>query len=78
MLCLADTNANPDGIDYIIPGNDDAIRSIEYVSSKIADAVLEGKALRENKANTNSNAKAVSAKDANIDEKETQTSEVEK
>ena len=78
VLCLADTNANPDGIDYIIPGNDDAIRSIEYVSSKIADAVLEGKALRENKANTNSNAKAVSAKDANIDEKETQTSEVEK
>ena len=78
VLCLADTNADPDGIDYIIPGNDDAIRSIEYVSSKIADAVLEGKALRENKANTNANAKAVSAKDANIDEKETQTSEVEK
>ena len=68
ILCLADTNADPDGIDYIIPGNDDAIRSIEYVSSKIADAILEGKALRENKANSNTTAKAISAKDANRDE----------
>lgn len=51
VICLADTNANPDGIDYIIPGNDDAIRSIKLITSKLADAVLEGKQLRENKAN---------------------------
>ena len=43
---LVDTNCDPDGIDSIIPGNDDALRSIRLVSSKIAEAVLEGKALR--------------------------------
>ena len=43
VICLADTNANPDGIDYIIPGNDDAIRSIKLITSKLAAAVLAGK-----------------------------------
>ena len=52
VICLADTNANPDGINYIIPGNDDAIRSIKLVASKLANAILEGKELRENKANS--------------------------
>ena len=46
VICLADTNANPEGINYIIPGNDDAIRSIKLITSKLADAVLEGKQLR--------------------------------
>ena len=50
VVCLADTNADPDGINYIIPGNDDAIRSIKLIASKIADAIIEGKQLRENKA----------------------------
>ena len=49
VVCLADTNADPDGIDYIIPGNDDAIRSIRLIASKLADAVVEGKAIREAK-----------------------------
>lgn len=40
---LVDTNCDPDEIDYVIPGNDDAIRSIKLITSKIADAVLEGK-----------------------------------
>jgi small subunit ribosomal protein S2 len=43
---LVDTNCDPNGIDAIIPGNDDAMRSIRLVTSKIADAVLEGVALR--------------------------------
>ena len=43
VICLADTNANPDGINYVIPGNDDAIRSIKLITSKLADAVAEGK-----------------------------------
>ena len=43
---LVDTNCDPDGIDAIIPGNDDAMRAIRLVTSKIADAVLEGMALR--------------------------------
>ena len=41
VICLADTNADPDGIDYIIPGNDDAIRSIKLITSKLADAGVE-------------------------------------
>ncbi len=40
VICLADTNANPDGISHIIPGNDDAIRSIKLITSKLADAVF--------------------------------------
>ena len=51
VICLADTNADPDGINYIIPGNDDAIRSIKLITSKLADAILEGKQLREANAN---------------------------
>ena len=69
VICLADTNANPDGINYIIPGNDDAIRSIKLITSKLADAVLEGKQLRENKANEAKKVEKVekiSAEDAGV------------
>lgn len=66
VICLADTNANPDNIDYLIPGNDDAIRSIKLVASKLADAVLEGKTLRENKAVSTSKIEKISAKDAGV------------
>jgi small subunit ribosomal protein S2 len=44
---VVDTNCDPDEIDYVIPGNDDAIRAIRLFTSKIADAVIEGKALFE-------------------------------
>ena len=67
VICLADTNANPDGIDYIIPGNDDAIRSIKLITSKLADAVLEGKQLRENKANEAKKIEKISAADAGVE-----------
>ena len=40
---IIDTNCDPDGIDFVIPGNDDAIRSIKLITGKIADAILEGK-----------------------------------
>ncbi len=46
VVALTDTNCDPDGITYVIPGNDDAIRAIKLISSQIADAVLEGKARR--------------------------------
>ena len=46
VIALTDTNCDPDGIDYLIPGNDDAIRSITLITSLIADAVIEGKARR--------------------------------
>ncbi len=46
IVALVDTNCNPQGIDYVIPSNDDAIRAIKLLVSKVADAVLEGKASR--------------------------------
>jgi small subunit ribosomal protein S2 len=45
VVAIVDTNCNPDVIDYIIPGNDDAIRAIRLISSKMADAILEGKSI---------------------------------
>ena len=44
VVAIADTNCNPDLIDYAIPANDDAIRAIKLVCGKMADSVLEGKA----------------------------------
>ena len=46
---LVDTNCDPDDVDYVIPGNDDAIRAIRLFSSKIADACIEGKKRHEEK-----------------------------
>jgi ribosomal protein S2, bacterial type len=43
IMAIVDTNCDPDEIDYVIPGNDDAIRAIKLFTSKIADAVIEGK-----------------------------------
>ncbi|MGZ3606461.1 MAG: 30S ribosomal protein S2 [Syntrophales bacterium] len=43
IVAIVDTNCDPDDIDYIIPGNDDAIRAIKLFSSRICDAVVEGK-----------------------------------
>ncbi|GGI94593.1 30S ribosomal protein S2 [Alicyclobacillus cellulosilyticus] len=42
IVAIVDTNCDPDEIDYVIPGNDDAIRAVKLLTSKIADAVLEG------------------------------------
>lgn len=49
VVALVDTNCDPDPVDYIIPGNDDAIKSIKLFSSFAAEAVLEGKTLHEEK-----------------------------
>ena len=46
IVAMVDTNCNPQGIDYVIPSNDDAIRAIKLLVAKMADAVLEGKASR--------------------------------
>jgi small subunit ribosomal protein S2 len=42
VIAIVDTNCDPDEVDYVIPGNDDAIRAVKLLTSKIADAVLEG------------------------------------
>ncbi len=47
VLALADTNSNPDDIDYIIPANDDAVRAIKLLLSALADAVIEGEQVRQ-------------------------------
>ncbi len=43
IVAIVDTNCDPDEIDFIIPGNDDAIRSVRLIASKMADAILEGR-----------------------------------
>ena len=41
LIGIADTNCDPDELDYVIPGNDDAIRAVKLIVSKMADAVIE-------------------------------------
>lgn len=43
IVGIVDTNCDPDEVDYVIPGNDDAIRAVKLIAAKMADAVLEGK-----------------------------------
>jgi small subunit ribosomal protein S2 len=47
IVAVVDTNCDPTGIEYLVPANDDAIKAIKLICSKIADAVLEGKTLKE-------------------------------
>lgn len=47
VVALVDTNCDPSNVDYVIPSNDDAIRAIKLIVGKLADAVIEGKALRD-------------------------------
>ena len=47
VVAITDTNCDPDNIDFVIPGNDDAIRSIRLLSHHVAEAVLAGQALRD-------------------------------
>lgn len=46
VVAVVDTNCDPDNIDYVIPGNDDAIRAIRLITKTIADAIIEGRQLR--------------------------------
>ena len=50
VVGIVDTNCNPDFVDYVIPGNDDALRSIRLFASKMADAVIAGRGLRDAKS----------------------------
>jgi small subunit ribosomal protein S2 len=49
---IVDTNCNPDEVDYIIPGNDDAIRAIHLFAFKVADAAIEGRQIHEKQLQT--------------------------
>ena len=48
VVAIVDTNCDPDEVDYVIPGNDDAIRAVKLISSVIADAIIEGRQGDEN------------------------------
>jgi small subunit ribosomal protein S2 len=50
VVAVVDTNCDPEEVDYPIPGNDDAIRAIRLIASRVADAVLEGQAMRQKAA----------------------------
>lgn len=62
VVSVVDTNCDPDEVDYVIPGNDDAIRAIKLIASKMADSIIEGRAVL-------SKAAAAEAEKAMIEEK---------
>ena len=72
IVAIVDTNCDPDGIDYIIPGNDDAIRSIDLFASRIADICLEGQEIYKavQKEKQEAAAKEAAIKEAAAKEKE--------
>jgi len=57
IIAIVDTNCDPDDIDFVIPGNDDAIRAIRLFASRIADACIEGKSLYQEKQRAESDKK---------------------
>ncbi|NPA94132.1 MAG: 30S ribosomal protein S2 [Thermodesulfobacteria bacterium] len=75
VVAIVDTNCDPDGIDYIIPGNDDAIRAIRLLTSLIANAVLKGKELYEERlqAQTDKEVEEEKAEQAAADAEQTAT-----
>lgn len=70
IVAIVDTNCDPDDIDYIIPGNDDAIRAIKLFSSRISDAVIEGKRKFEEHAQADTDKEAVAVASAGGDDVE--------
>ena len=50
MIAIVDTNCDPDVVDYVIPGNDDALRAIRLFASKISESVIEGQAVNKESA----------------------------
>src|SRR6187431_840769 len=61
VLGIVDTNCDPDEVDYVVPGNDDALRSIRLFASRIADAVSSGRGMRESRIAEEDAAKAEEA-----------------
>ncbi|WP_299976394.1 30S ribosomal protein S2 [Desulfobacula sp.] len=69
IIAVVDTNCDPDDIDYVIPGNDDAIRAIRLFASRIADACIEGRALYDEKQKAESDKKGAEESKGSSDEK---------
>ena len=64
VVAIADTNCDPDEIDYVIPGNDDAIRAIKLFVTAMAEACLEGEAMRKDSKNKDAEEELKKAADA--------------
>jgi len=77
IVAVVDTNCDPEDADYVIPGNDDAIRAIKLISSKMASATIEGKGTLAKKTQEAADA-AASQEKAARDEKEASTAAAEK
>jgi small subunit ribosomal protein S2 len=63
VVAIVDTNCDPDDINYVIPGNDDAIRAIRLLTSKMADAILEGSQARNARLQTGAEEEVVETGD---------------
>jgi small subunit ribosomal protein S2 len=61
IVAIVDTNCDPDLIDHVIPGNDDAIRGLKLITARIADAVIEGRRVHASRIEEQAKASAVSA-----------------
>ena len=68
VVAIVDTNCDPDSIDYVIPGNDDAIRAIRLLTSKMADAMIEGAQARNTKLQTDTEGKDFVAESGEVEE----------
>ena len=66
VVAVVDTNCSPDGVDYVIPGNDDALRAVRLFASRIADAILEGQQLAQQKEAEDAAAAAEQAKASGV------------
>lgn len=62
VVAIVDTNCSPEGVDYVIPGNDDALRAVRLFASRMADAILEGQQLAQQKEAEEAAAAAEQAK----------------
>ena len=64
VIGIVDTNSNPDNVDYVIPGNDDAIRAVTLYASAMADAIIAGKEYAQSQANAQAKAEEAPASEA--------------
>jgi small subunit ribosomal protein S2 len=68
IIAIVDTNCDPDEIDYVIPGNDDAIRAVKLISGAMADAIIEGRQGRQDAAEAAAAADAEEEEEAAVTE----------
>lgn len=68
VVAIVDTNCDPDEVDYVIPGNDDAIRAVKLIAAKMADAIIEGRQGEELSTNNADAENKINENDAVIEE----------